>query len=242
LCFVQDLCSSSLPFFNSIFHHIKANGSSFSAGADLNWMKKMHKYTKEQNEEDSHRLFEMFYAIRNCRLPVIGRINGAALGGGSGLVACCDVALALSGAKFGFTEVKLGLIPAVISPFVLEKMGGANCSRYFLTGQRFDAAEARRVGLVQAHFESVEALDTEIDRITTEIGSSGPAAVERCKQLLRKVQHMNVDDPTTKLYVAEQIAVTRVSPEAQDGLGAFLNKQSPPWVPVSQKKKEDKTK
>lgn len=109
----------------------------------------MAKYTEQENREDSEKLFDMFHSISNCPVPVIGRINGAALGGGAGLVACCDMAFALSSSKFGLTEVKLGLIPAVISPFVMDKLGKANCSRYFLTGDRFDAQEAVRVGLVQ---------------------------------------------------------------------------------------------
>jgi methylglutaconyl-CoA hydratase len=199
-------------------------GSSFSAGADLNWMKKMASYTKEQNEQDSHQLFDMFHAIRQCIVPVIARTNGSAFGGGSGLVAACDFAFALSRAKFGFTEVKLGLLPAVISPFVMEKIGAGNCSRYFLTGEKFDAVEARRIGLVQQVFETEQDMDEEITRVTREIQLAYPGAVKNCKKLIQTVASMDINDPKTKIFVASEIAKARVGKEGQAGLAAFLSK------------------
>ncbi len=205
-------------------------GSSFSAGADLNWMKKMASYTKEENEKDSHLLFDMFHAIRSCSIPVIARVNGPALGGGSGLVSSCDIALSLKSAKFGFTEVKLGLIPAVISPFVMEKIGKVNCSRYFLTGERFTAEEAKQIQLISDHFVTDQELDDAINKISKEIASSGPQAVRTCKSLIQNVSHMDYNNPSTKLYVASEIATARVSAEGQSGISAFLKKGKPMWV------------
>jgi len=204
-------------------------GPSFSAGADLNWMKKMVTYTKEQNERDSQQLFEMVYSIRSCPIPVIGRITGSAFGGGSGLVAACDMAFATNNAKFGFTEVKLGLVPAVISPFVMEKIGKSNCSRFFLTGERFSAEEAKRIGLIQDYFLSEKELEEAIDKICNEIASSGPNAVKICKQLIQKVSAMDMHETSTKSFVTDIIAKVRISEEGQSGLNSFLNKTQPPW-------------
>eukprot|EP01098_Paradermamoeba_levis_P008983 TRINITY_DN3711_c0_g1_i1.p1 TRINITY_DN3711_c0_g1~~TRINITY_DN3711_c0_g1_i1.p1 ORF type:complete len:307 (-),score=90.52 TRINITY_DN3711_c0_g1_i1:135-1010(-) len=209
---------------------LSGHGSSFSAGADLNWMKKMVNYSKEENERDSGALFEMILGIKNCHLPVIGRINGPALGGGAGLVAACDFAFAVNSATFGFTEVKLGLIPAVISPFVMAKIGQANCSRYFLTGEKFDATEAKRIGLIQEHFQNEEEMDKKIQGVLHEISISSPAAVTRAKKLIEKVSGMNLQDEQTKKFVASEIAAARVSKEGQDGLSSFLERRKPSWI------------
>jgi len=220
--------SESHPTARSVV--LTGNGPSFSAGADLNWMKKMAAYTQEDNEKDSHQLFDMFHAIKKCPVPVIARVNGHAFGGGSGIIAACDIALAMSSAQFGFTEVKLGLIPAVISPFVMEKIGKSNCSRYFLTGEKFSADEARRIGLVSAVYTSPELLDEAVDNVVKEISLAGPNAVRICKDLISNVSHMSLDEPSTKNFVAKEIAKARVSVEGQEGLGSFLNKTKPGWI------------
>jgi methylglutaconyl-CoA hydratase len=207
-----------------------STGPSFSAGADLNWMKKMATYSKQQNEDDARLLFEMFYSIRNCPVPVIARVQGAALGGGGGLVSACDMAFAVSSAKFGFTEVKLGLIPAVISPFVMEKIGANNASRYFLTGERFSANDAKQIGLITQTFEDEGSLDAAVDQILTEIEGNSPQAVQRCKSLIQHVKHKDVMEPSTKAFVAHEIADIRVSSEGQEGLQSFLNKRKPSWI------------
>jgi len=209
---------------------LTGEGSAFSAGADLNWMKKMATYTKEQNERDSHQLFDMFYAIKTCELPVIGRVNGPALGGGAGLVACCDFAFAKSSAVFGFTEVKLGLVPAVISPFVIEKIGVSAAARYFVTGERFSASEAKRLSLVHDCMEENE-LDAAVERVTAEIASSGPEAVLAAKRLVLTIPKLDLHADSTKKFVSSEIARIRVSAEGQAGLSAFLNKTKAPWVP-----------
>jgi len=215
---------------------LTGNGASFSAGADLNWMKRRIKLTKEESEKESHNLFEMFHAIRFCPVPTIARVNGAALGGGSGLVAACDMAFAVNSATFGFTEVRLGLIPAVISPFVLEKIGVGNASRYFLTAERFKTQEAKRIGLIQDAFEKLEELDAEIDRLVTQISNNGPEAVKKCKSLIQEVSKMDIRDSRCKLFVANEIAKISVTPEGQEGTGAFLEKRAANWQLETPKK------
>jgi len=204
-------------------------GKQFSAGADLNWMKKMASYTEEQNQEDSYLLFDMVNAIKRAPVPTIAKVNGAALGGGAGLVAACDISLGLSRGVFGFTEVKLGLLPAVISGFVMEKIGVNNANRYFLTGERFSAAEAVRIGLLNQHFETEAELDSEVNKVITEIVQSGPVAVRKAKALIARVKEMDLAEPSTKTFVCNQIASIRVSPEGQEGLSAFLQKRKPGW-------------
>jgi methylglutaconyl-CoA hydratase len=205
-------------------------GQSFSAGADLNWMQKMTNYTKEENEHDAHLLFDMFHSIRSCRAPVIARVNGNAFGGGAGLLASCDISFAVSTALFGFTEVKLGLIPAVISPFVMEKIGKGNASRLFLTGERFSGETALLVGLVHELFKEEKEMDLAVTKALKEIETAGPRAVEKCKILIQSVATMSLADPNTKKFVASQIAEARVSEEGQNGLKAFLTKQKPEWL------------
>ena len=172
----------------------------------------------------------MVYSIRTCPVPVIGRINGNALGGGAGLVSACDISYAVNTAKFGFTEVKLGLVPAVISPFVMEKIGKSNASRYFLTGERFTSEEAKRIGLISEYFASESELDNAVDKLCNDLQSSGPNALKICKELIQKVGTMDYKDKSTKEYVSNVIATVRVSEEGQAGLNAFLNKQKPSWL------------
>lgn len=204
---------------------LTGEGASFSAGADLNWMKKMAKYTREQNQQDALRLFDMFAAIRNCPVPTVARVNGAALGGGSGLVAACDFAFATKAAVFGFTEVKLGLVPAVISRFVMDKLGKGNCSRFFLTGERFNAETALRIGLLQGVSESLEDLDKQIEKIAEELSQNSPQAMTSSKQLIDTVSTLSIAH--SRQVCAGVIADARVSADGQEGLSAFLEKRKP---------------
>lgn len=211
---------------------LSGNGASFSAGADLNWMASMAKYTEEENKADSLKLFDMFDSIRTCPLPVIARVNGAALGGGCGLVAACDIAVAIDSAKFAFSECAIGLIPAVISRFCIDKIGVANASRYFLTAARFSAAEALRIGLVSSVVASPQELDSSVQELAATIANNSPAAVRSAKALIRRVAQpdMDLNRPETRAFVAGEIAAIRVSKEGQAGLNAFLNKAKAPWV------------
>jgi methylglutaconyl-CoA hydratase len=209
---------------------LAAAGKSFSAGADLHWMKRMVDYSVEENRADARRLADMLLAIRETPQPVIARVHGAAFGGGVGLVAACDMAVALArGATFCLTEVRLGIIPAVICPFVMERIGIGPMRRYALTAERFDGAEARRLGLVSDVVETPEALDAWIATVARAIDRAGPAAVTACKRLLSNVADTGWDDVTER--TARAIADIRVSAEGQEGLKAFLEKRPPAWAP-----------
>ncbi|MBI2214240.1 MAG: enoyl-CoA hydratase/isomerase family protein [Acidobacteria bacterium] len=203
-------------------------GSVFCAGADLNWMAKMVAYGRDENIADSSKLAKLFAAINECPLPVIGRIQGAAIGGGVGLVAVCDVAIATADAKFGLAEVKLGILPAVISPYVIAKIGATHARALFLTGERFDSARALQIGLVHEVVAGEEALDAAVARVTGELMSSGPDAVRECKRLIDFVSSCEAADAVP--YTIEAIAERRVSDEGQAGMTAFLEKRKAPWV------------
>ena len=196
---------------------LAGEGESFCAGADVEWQRSATDLSYEENVEDALRLFRMCEAIDTCPAPVVARVQGYALGGGSGLVACADVAIAARDATFGFSEVKLGIIPAVISPFVLPKIG-ANARRYFLTGERFDADTALRIGL--AH-ELADDLDDAVGRVVGELLSSGPEAVREAKRLIR-------ERPGGE-EAAQTAASLRSGEEGQEGLRAFLEKRTPGW-------------
>lgn len=207
---------------------LSAEGKSFCAGADLNWMQAMVKYTFEQNVEDAHALAGMLKAINDCPKPVIARVHGATFGGGIGLVAACDMAFALESTIFCLSEVKLGLIPAVISPFVLKKIGPAQAHRYFLTAEKFNAQEAKRLGLVADVLADEAALDQQIQSVLAAIVQNGPEAVTQSKVLIAQMCQMSWDraiDITTKM-----IAERRISQEGQEGMMAFLDKRPPNWV------------
>jgi methylglutaconyl-CoA hydratase len=171
----------------------------------------------------------MFRLIRDCPVPVIGRVQGSAFGGGAGIVSACDVALSLSTAKFGFTEVKLGIIPAVISPIVMEKIGSAAASRYFLSGETFDAAEARRIGLVSQVFATEKELDDSVASLVSAVEKNGPEAVRAAKQLIKTVLQEK-DQAALLEYTTNAIVKARSSPEGQEGLAAFLEKRAPKWA------------
>ena len=203
-------------------------GKMFCAGADVTWMAKTVTYTEEENVRDATAMSRMFAALNSLPMPLIGRIQGAALGGGAGLAAVCDIVVADDQAVFGFTETKLGILPAVISPFALAKIGRSAARELFLTGARFSAARAREIGLVHAVVPASE-LDATIDRYVTELLTAGPEAVAAAKALIPLVAAASINDaqPTT----ARAIAARRVSKEGQEGLRAFLEKRKPGWSP-----------
>jgi methylglutaconyl-CoA hydratase len=206
---------------------LTGEGSVFSAGADLNWMRRMADYSHEENVRDALALFDMFFSIRNIRVPVVGRVNGSALGGGGGLVCCCDFAYTVKAAQFGFTEVKLGLLPAVISPFVVARITPTFAARYFLTGERFDAGAAFRMGMVQEVCEDAAALDAAVDKSLAHIVQSSPQSVAASKRLLQTLSP--IDPLQLRDHLANEIARLRVSPEGQHGLRSFLQKTPPDW-------------
>ncbi|MEX0915382.1 MAG: enoyl-CoA hydratase-related protein [Wenzhouxiangellaceae bacterium] len=203
-------------------------GKSFSAGADLGWMRAMADADEAENRADSERLAAMFRKLDELPCPTIARINGAAFGGGVGLVSCCDIAVAADHAKFGLTEVRLGLIPATIAPFVIARIGAANARRYMLTGERFDAHAANAVGLVHETC-AAEGLDAQLASITDALLASGPRAVAECKQLIRRVRTFEGPESELDAITAEWIARLRVGDEGQEGLRAFLEKRNPSW-------------
>jgi len=207
---------------------LAGEGKSFCAGADLNWMKRALGYTRDENRRDARAMAEMFRRL--CELPqaVVARVHGAAIGGGVGLVACCDIAIASDAAKFGLAEVKLGILPAVISPFVIGKIGAGAAREYFLTGARFDAAEARRIGLVN-RVVTAEKLDEAVDGIANDLLTSGPEAIAHTKQLIRFVANATMDAALD--HAVEAICERRTSREGQEGMNAFLEKRKADWIP-----------
>lgn len=206
---------------------LSGNGKSFCAGADIPWMRSSLDLTLAENAADAAAMSDMFRAIDRCSKPVIGLIHGAALGGGSGLAAVCDIVLASSDAIFGFTEVKLGIIPAVISPFVLAKIGASNARALFLTGERFDAKRAQSIGL--AHEVVIaDTLEVCLERVVNEVLSAGPAAVAAAKALIPRVRAASYDD--SRELTAQAIAQIRTTPEGQEGLRAFLERRKAAWV------------
>jgi methylglutaconyl-CoA hydratase len=202
-------------------------GKVFSAGADASWMAKMAGYSREANLRDARTGAEMFLAINTVPAIVIGRVHGAALGGGSGLAAVCDIVVAEDSAIFGFTETKLGILPAMISPYVLQKIGASAARDLFLTGRRFDARKAREIGLVHEVVPAAE-LDAAVDRFVTEALSASPTAVARSKALIQQV--LGQSPAEVMAITADAIASQRVSQEGQEGLKAFLEKRTPAWT------------
>ncbi len=201
-------------------------GKMFCAGADITWMSKTIQYTEVENARDATAMARMFGALNDLPMPLIGRIHGAALGGGAGLAAVCDIVVADDAAVFGFTEVKLGILPAAISPFALAKIGRSAARELFLTGARFSAARAREIGLVHAVVPAVE-LDATVAAYVREILAAGPEAVAAAKALIPQVWSRSVEDAMP--ITAEAIAARRVAPEGQEGLRAFLEKRAPGW-------------
>jgi len=205
-------------------------GSTFSAGADLNWMRGMARASEADNLADSLRLATLMRTLNFLSKPTIARVNGSAYGGGVGLVACCDIAIGVDGAKFSLSEVKLGLVPAVISPYVINAIGPRQARRMFLTAEVFDATEAERIGLLHQRVAPA-ALDEAVDRALHWLGKGGPVAQHEAKQLALRASGMTPDAAErTDRDNAALIARLRVSAEGQAGLNAFLDKQAPHWV------------
>ncbi len=202
-------------------------GSAFCAGADLSWMRAVRDFTYEQNLAESMDVAAVMRRIYDCPLPTIARVNGPAIGGGAGLVACCDLAVASESARFSLSEVKLGLIPSCISPYVIRKIGEGNARELFLTGERISAEKARAIGLVNEVAKEGE-LDVVVAKWVNQLVTSGPVAVAKCKELIRNVPRMDLDEAGP--YTAEMIAKMRVSDEGQEGMAAFLEKRKPKWA------------
>lgn len=205
---------------------LRGAGKVFCAGGDIEWMARTVHYTNEQNVEDAVSAARMLAALDSLPVPLVGRVQGAALGGGAGLAAVCDVVVAEDRAIFGFTEVKLGILPAVISPFALAKIGRGAARELFLTGVRFSAARAREIGLVHAVVPEGE-LDAAVASYIREFLTAGPEAIAAAKALIREVCGRSVED--ARPITASALAARRVSAEGQEGLTAFLEKRKPSW-------------
>jgi methylglutaconyl-CoA hydratase len=207
---------------------LRGAGKVFCAGADLTWMADTIRCSRDENVRDARSMAAMFRALDTLPLPLVGRIHGAALGGGCGLAAVCDIVVAADDAVFGFTEAKLGILPAVISPFAVAKMGVSAARELFLTAARFSAVRAREAGLAHAVVPEAD-LDATIDAYVNELVTSAPAALAAAKQLIAAVAGRTAADVAE--LTAETIASHRVSPEGQAGMHAFLRKERPPWAP-----------
>jgi methylglutaconyl-CoA hydratase len=207
---------------------LRAAGRNFCAGADIAWMKRTAGFSQSENLRDAEALAKMFKLMDALPVPVIGRVQGAALGGGCGLVCCCDVALASTDATFAFSEVRLGIIPATISPYVLRAIGPRAARRWLLTGERFGAQRALEMGLIHEIVDEA-GLDHVVDTMLEAVLKSGPAAVRAAKQLIRDIQHQPVTDDLIGT-TCKRIAEIRSSPEGREGLAAFLEKRLPAWA------------
>ncbi|MBI4742323.1 MAG: enoyl-CoA hydratase/isomerase family protein [Betaproteobacteria bacterium] len=208
---------------------LSATGKSFCAGADLDWMKRAAGYTPEENFADARKLADLMAALNGLAKPTVARVHGPAYGGGVGLIACCDIAVATYDALFALTEVKLGIIPAVIGPYVLAAIGERYSRRYMLSAERFSAAEAYRIGLVHEIAPGVEQLDEAIGKILDSLLKNGPQAQAECKQLIRAVSGAAIDTALME-DTAQRITRVRASQEGTEGLTAFLEKRKPAWV------------
>jgi len=205
---------------------LQSEGDTFCAGADIDWMRGMADFSLEENVADSRALAGMFRAIHDLPMPVVARVQGAAIGGGAGLVAVTDIAVASTAATFAFTETRLGILPAVVSPYVVRKIGPAHATALFVTGLRFDALRALEIGLVEA-VEEPAALDARVDSLVAAILAGGGQAVSAAKRLVRDVEGRGLDE-VTELTV-ERIVRARVGSEGQEGMRAFLEKREPNW-------------
>jgi methylglutaconyl-CoA hydratase len=204
-------------------------GPSFCAGADVAWMRAAIALEVEGNEQDAMAMAEMFETIDTCPVPVIARVQGAALGGGIGLCAVADIVIAESGTRFGFTETRLGILPAVISPFVVAKIGESEARALFPTGRRFDAIRALRIGLVHEVVEGEVALDAAVDAAVADVLAAGPTAARAAKSIIREIRGLG--HGSSKWHTARVIARQRTTSEAQEGFRAFAEKRRPAWAP-----------
>jgi methylglutaconyl-CoA hydratase len=208
---------------------LEGRGKSFCAGADLNWMKKMAGFSHAENLADANALAAMLSALNGMSKPTLARVHGAAYGGGVGLVACCDIAIGTPGATFALSETRLGLIPAAISPYVIDALGARAARRYFLSAERFGAEEARRLGLLHELVSGAE-LDAAVDRLVAALLDAGPQAQSEAKSLIRAVAQRPIDQGVIG-DTAKRIARVRATPEGKEGVAAFLAKRKPAWVP-----------
>ncbi|PCI58962.1 MAG: gamma-carboxygeranoyl-CoA hydratase [Gammaproteobacteria bacterium] len=232
--FDDQIIASLTTIFNDIAQRddirlmiLSSTGKSFSAGADLAWMKRMAGYSYEDNLKDANALANMLKALNFLPQPTIAKIQGAAFGGAVGLASCCDIVIAASKASFCLSEVKLGLIPATISPYVVNAIGLKACRRYFQTAERFFADKAQQLGLVD-EVVALENLDIEVDKMVTTLLNNAPIAVRAAKQLAFDVAYQSIDTALLQ-DTSERIAKLRVSSEGQEGLGAFFEKRNPAW-------------
>jgi methylglutaconyl-CoA hydratase len=208
---------------------LAGDGPSFCAGADLDWMRAAIALDTEANEQDAMAMADMFEAIDTCPVPVIARVQGAALGGGMGLLAVSDLVIAESGARFGFTETRLGILPSVISPFVVAKIGESHARALFPGGRRFDATRAARIGLVHEIVEGDDALDAAVDTAVSDVLAGGPTATRAAKAVIREIRGLG--HGSAKWHTARVIARQRTSDEAQEGFRAFTEKRRAAWAP-----------
>ena len=206
---------------------LAGEGPVFCAGADVNWQRAARDLSLEENEADAARLHDMLLAVDRCPVPVVARVHGAALGGGMGLCAVSDLVLAADGTTFGFTETKLGILPAVIAPFVLAKIGESQARAVIPSGERFDTERARAMGLVHEVLPDAATLDERVDAVVGDILLAGPTAARAAKALIRDLRGSNTD--ATRELIVNVAARQRVSAEGQEGLGAFLEKRTPHW-------------
>jgi methylglutaconyl-CoA hydratase len=206
---------------------LAGRGASFCAGGDLDWMRASGELTHERNVADAERAAAMFAAVDGCPVPVVARVHGAALGGGTGLACCCDVVLAREDALFGFTEVRLGLIPATIGPFALARIGRSQARALFLTGEVFDARHARDIGIVHEVHADDRALDGSVERTLDALLRGGPAAVRAAKALIAGLR--DGDPAPQSARAAEALARRRASEEGREGIAAFLDRREPDW-------------
>jgi methylglutaconyl-CoA hydratase len=207
---------------------LAANGPAFCAGADLNWMKRMAGYSDTENRSDALSLATMLNTIHTCSKPVIARVQGDAYAGGMGLVAACDIAISADTANYCLSEAKLGLMPATIAPYVIRAMGARAAHRYFVTAERFDAAEALRIGFVH-QVVAADQLDASVDAVAASIVANSPNAVRECKQLVADMAGKTIDD-TLIADTADRIARIRSSDEGREGVRSFLEKRKPSWL------------
>jgi methylglutaconyl-CoA hydratase len=211
---------------------LAGDGPSFCAGADIDWMRAAMQLDIEANEQNAMAMADMLETIDTCPVPVIARVHGPALGGGAGLCAVADLVIAEAGAKFGFTETRLGILPAVISPFVIARIGETHARALFPGGRRFDAIRAQRIGLVHEVVEGVEALDAAVASAVADILASGPTAVRAAKAIVREVRGLG--HGSAKWHTARVIARQRVTDEAQEGFRAFVERRKPAWAPETE--------
>jgi methylglutaconyl-CoA hydratase len=208
---------------------VTARGPAFCAGADLNWMRSMAEFSHADNHADALKVARMFHAVHSCSRPVIARVQGDAFGGGVGLAAACDIVVAAESVQFALSEVRLGIVAATISPYIVRSMGARQAARYMLTAEKFTASQARSLGLVH-EVTLMEGLDREVERFTHHLLAASPAALAATKRLLADVVETPMDD-VLLAATAKCIADARVSPEGREGISAFLEKRAPSWMP-----------